>query len=106
MPPIVQRAWVEGSTGKNTLCGFNAWFSAPSVTPGSTSTEPAATSISSTRRKYLEQSITSARFTVWPHWLVPPPRASTGMPASRAIAMAAATSSTVRGTITPSGSIW
>ena len=30
------------------------------------------------RRRCFEQSITSARFTVWPHWLVPPPRGSTG----------------------------
>ena len=40
----------------------------------------AAGSTCSTRRRCFEQSITSARFTVWPHWLVPPPRGSTGMP--------------------------
>ena len=51
-------------------------------------------------------SINSARFTVWPHWLVPPPRARTGTPSSRAKAIAATTSSMVSGTITPTGSIW
>ena len=40
----------------------------------------APASTCSTRRRYLEQSITTARLTVWPHWLVPPPRASTGAP--------------------------
>ena len=40
MPPMVHRAWVEGSTGKNTPCRRNSVFSAPSVMPGSTRTEP------------------------------------------------------------------
>ena len=40
----------------------------------------------STLRRYFEQSSTRARLTVWPHWLVPPPRANTGTPLSRAIA--------------------
>jgi hypothetical protein len=48
-------------------------------------------------------SITSARFTVWPHWLVPPPRGSTGTPSSRAVDSAAATSPISSGTITPIG---
>ena len=79
---------------------------APAPGPGSTSAVPAAASTASTRRRYLLQSITSARLTVCPHWLVPPPRASTGTPASRQIASAAATSSMPRGTITPSGITW
>ncbi len=45
-------------------------------------------STSSTRRKCLLLSITSAAPVVWPHWLVPPPRASTGTFRSRAMSMA------------------
>ena len=68
-------------------------FRCPSTRPGSTSAVRASGSTCSTRRRCFEQSMTSARFTVWPHWLVPPPRGSTGTPSSRAIASAAATSS-------------
>ncbi len=106
MPPMVQRALVLGSTGKNSFSPASAWFRWFSTSPGSTQARRAAVSTSSTRRRYLVQSITSARLTVCPHWLVPPPRGSTGTPCSRAMAIAAATSSIVRGTITPTGSIW
>ena len=37
MPPIVQRACVEGSTGKNSPCWRSAAFRWPSTRPGSTS---------------------------------------------------------------------
>ncbi len=106
MPPSVQRAWVDGSTGKNSPCGRSAAFRCASTKPGSTSAVRAAGSIRSTRLRCFVQSITSARFTVWPHWLVPAPRGSTGTPCSRAIASVATTSSMVFGTITPIGSIW
>ncbi len=106
MPPMVQRAWVDGSTGKTSFSARNAVFSWPSTTPGSTVAVSVAASTFRTRFKCFEQSMTRARLTVWPHWLVPPPRGSTGISSSRAIANAAATSSMVRGTITPSGSIW
>ena len=36
MPPMVQRAWVEGSTGKNSPCARSAAFRWPSTMPGST----------------------------------------------------------------------
>ena len=36
MPPMVQRAWVEGSTGKNSLSARRALFRWPSTRPGST----------------------------------------------------------------------
>ena len=106
MPPMVQRAQVEGSTGKNSPCRFSWSFSAPSAMPGCTVAVRAAASTETTSRRYLVQSITSARFTVWPHWLVPPPRGRTGMPSSRQSAMAASTSAMLRGTSTPMGSIW
>ena len=105
IPPIVQRACVEGSTGKNSPCERSAAFRCDSTSPGSTTAVRISASTESTRRKYLEQSITTARFTVCPHWLVPPPRANTGTPSSRAIASVAVTSSTLRGTTTPSGFI-
>ena len=106
MPPMVQRCQVEGSTGKNTPCARSASFSAPSVMPGCTRAVPAAASTLTTPRRYFVQSSTSARFTVCPHWLVPPPRGSTGMPSSRHSVIAACTSSMLRGTSTPYGSTW
>ena len=47
--------------------------------------------------------MTSATPVVWPHWLVPPPRASTGTPRSRAIASALMMSRSLVGTSTPTG---
>ena len=49
--------------------------------------------------------MTSEEFTVCPHCEVPPPRGSTETPSSRAIAIARAASSIVRGVTTPSGII-
>ena len=106
IPPIVHRALVLGSTGKNSPDGFNAAFRCDSTSPGSTHARRAVASTSITRRRCFVQSITSARLTVCPHWLVPPPRGSTGTPCSRAIAIVAATSPMVRGTTTPTGSTW
>ena len=67
---------------------------------------PVSPSTLSTVRRCLLQSSTMARLTVCPHWLVPPPRGSTGTPASRATASTACTSATVFGTTTPSGCTW
>ena len=104
MPPMVQRAQVEGSTGKNLPCGFSASFSAPSVMPGCTrATSPSTLTIF---RKCLLQSSTRPLFTVCPHCDVPPPRARTEMPSSRASVIAACTSSMVFGTTTPTGITW
>ena len=103
MPPMVQRECVEGSTGKNSCAEARAAFSVPSTMPGSTRAVRAAGSTCRTRLRCLEKSMTSARFTVCPHWLVPPPRASTGTPSARATAIAATTSSVLRGTTTPIG---
>jgi hypothetical protein len=62
-----------------------------------------ATSRSSTRVRYFEQSMTSESPTVWPACEVPPPRGSTLTPSARAISMARSASSTVRGQTTPTG---
>ncbi len=74
--------------------------------PGSTVAVRATTSTSSTLRKCLLLSMTSAAPVVWPHWLVPPPRARTGTFSSRATPSAVVMSSAVRGTSTPTGMIW
>ena len=42
----------------------------------------------------------------WPFCDVPPPRAMTGTPCSRAIRSVASTSAVVRGLTTPAGMIW
>ena len=47
--------------------------------------------------------MTRAAPTVWPHCDVPPPRGSTGTPASTAICSATTAASAVRGTTTPDG---
>jgi len=54
----------------------------------------------------LLASITSAAPTVWPHWDVPPPRGRIGTPACAAICSAVTAASGVRGTTTPTGTIW
>ncbi len=74
--------------------------------PGWTVTVRAAASNASTSRRYLALSMTSAAPTVWPHCDVPPPRGSTGTPASTAMRIAARASASVRGTTTPTGSTW
>ena len=106
MPPMVQRAWVDGSTGKNRPCGFSAAFRWASTMPGCTVAVRAAGSTARIPRRCLVQSSTMARLTVCPHWLVPPPRGSTGTPPSRARASTACTSATVFGTTTPKGMTW
>ena len=106
MPPSVACAPVETSTGNHKPCGFSWAFRWSSTSPGSTSAVIAAVSTRCTRRRCLVVSMTSAAPVVWPHCEVPPPRGSSGVPVSRASAMAVATSSSVRGTNTPSGMIW
>ena len=106
MPPIVHRACVEGSTGKNSPCCFSAAFRCASTIPGCTTAVRSAAFTLRTARRCLVQSSTIARLTVCPHWLVPPPRGSTGTPPSRASASTACTSATVFGTTTASGCTW
>ena len=74
--------------------------------PGSTQAVPLAASTSSSRFRCLLVSMTSAAPTVWPHCEVPAPRGRIGTPAATAASAAQTASSAVRGTTTPSGSIW
>lgn len=106
MPPRVAWALVDTSTGYQRPCGLSCALRWSSTSPGSTVAVPASRSRSSTRRKCLLLSITSAAPVVWPHWLVPPPRASTGTLRSRATSMAVAMSRSVVGTKAPTGVIW
>ena len=55
------------------------------------------------RVRYLDTSITTAKLTVSPERLVPPPRTRIGAPNSRQAACVATTSSSVLGTTTPIG---
>ena len=106
MPPSVACALVDTSTGYHRPCGFSWAFRWSSTRPGSTVAVRASTSTSSTRRRYFESSITSAAPVVCPHWLVPPPRGSTGTFRSRAMSIAIVTSRSLVGTSTPTGMIW
>jgi hypothetical protein len=58
------------------------------------------------RFRWREQSSTSPVLIVWPFCDVPPPRGVTATPSSRAIAIAAATSSASRGKATAAGMTW
>ena len=103
MPPSVACALVETSTGNHRPCGLSCALRWSSTMPGSTSAVIAFSSSASTLRRCLLASMTSAAPTVCPHCEVPPPRGSSGTPRSRAMSRAAATSSGVRGTNTPTG---
>jgi hypothetical protein len=104
MPPMVQRLAVEMSIGNHTPCGRSTLFSWSSTTPGSTLARIPSRSISRMRFRCAEVSTTSASLIVCPAWLVPPPRAVTGNPSSRAMASAASMSATDFGRTTPIGS--
>src|SRR5258708_4347444 len=84
---------------------YGLWFPVDVSTPGST--VQCVSPMSSSRRfvRCFEQSTTSEEFTVWPDCEVPPPRASTLTPSSRASAIVRSASATVRGTTTPRGII-
>ncbi len=106
MPPIVARLAVDGSTGKNNPSRFSTRLSSSSTMPGCTRARRAAASSETIERRCLLTSTIRPWLTVWPHCEVPPPRGVTGTPCSRAIAIVASTSRSVRGTTTPSGMIW
>ena len=105
IPPIVARLAVATSTGKKSPVGASLRFSWSRISPGSTRAVRASRSISSTRFRWRDVSTTTARPIACPHWEVPAPRGRTGTPSSRAMAMTASMSSSVRGSTTHSGSI-
>ena len=106
MPPSVAWALVETSTGYQSLWALSCALSWSSTTPGCTSAVRASASTSTTLFRYFELSMIRAAPTVWPHCEVPAPRGNTGTPSSTAIWMAMRAASAVRGTTTPTGSIW
>ena len=106
MPPSVACALVDTSTGYHSPSGFSRAFRWSRTRPGSTTAVRPAASMSMTWRKCFVLSMTSAAPVVWPHWLVPAPRGSTGIFRSRAMSIAATMSASVFGTSTPAGMIW
>ena len=106
MPPMVARDAVDTSTGNHSPCGLSRRLSSSSTMPGSTVQRRASTSSDRIRLRCFEPSTTRPRLMVWPHCEVPPPRAVTGTPASRARASARTAASMLRGTTTPAGMIW
>ena len=106
MPPIVAWALVETSTGNQRPSGFSCALRWSRTRPGSTVATRRSASTATTLRKCFVVSMTSAAPVVWPHWLVPAPRGSTGTASSRAISRATATSRSHFGTSTPTGMIW
>ena len=103
MPPIVAREDVEMSTGNHRPWGFSVRFKSSSTMPGSTTQRRPGTSSSTMRFRFFEQSTINESFTACPHCDVPPPRASTLTPSSRAMAMARLAASIVGGRTTPTG---
>ena len=103
MPPMVQLTWVDGFGPTIRPCGASSSLTLSSAAPGSTIAVFACLSNETTRWQYLVQSMTTAALTHCPARLVPPPRDSTGAPASRQAVRAATAAATVRGTTTPIG---
>ena len=89
MPPSVACALVDTSTG---IPEARASSAARSGGPARCRARPSAVrcsaSTSSTLRTCLEKSITRPAPTVWPHWLVPPPRGTIGTFRSRQMSSA------------------
>ena len=74
--------------------------------PGWVRAQPSSAFTSTTFRMYLEKSMITDWPTVWPARLVPPPLGSTDTPWRLAVSTTAITSSALRGSTTPTGSIW
>src|SRR6201988_1770844 len=80
-PPIVQRECVEGS-GPKTIptCGPTLRLTCSLIAPGWQITLALSACASPIAVRYFETSITTAKLTVSPERLVPPPRAGRGGP--------------------------
>ena len=106
IPPRFARFEVEVSGPNRSPSGASAAPSASCTTPGWTRAQSSSRFTSRTRWNSVERSRTTASPTACPASEVPPPRGSTGAPASAAVRTASATSPAWRGITTPSGSIW
>ncbi len=103
MPPRVQREWVEGSGPKVSPYGRAASRSRSSTRPGWTTAVRASGSSDTRAFMCRVRSSTTPTPVACPAIDVPPPRGTTGTPASAQIRSAAATSCASRGATTPTG---
>src|SRR4051812_10093987 len=104
LPPIVQRECVDGSGPKiRPACSPVFRLTCSLIAPGWQRTVRRSESTSPIQVMYFDVSITTARLTVSPDRLVPPPRLTIGAPNSAHARCVATTSSTDLGTTTPSG---
>lgn len=103
IPPRVQRACVEGSGPKASPYGRTASRSRSSTSPGCTTAVRATGSTDTSAFMCRVRSRTTPTPVAWPAMDVPPPRGTTGNPASAQIRSAAATSPASRGATTPAG---
>ena len=104
LPPIVQRECDEGSGPKiSPACAPVLMLTCSLIAPGWQRTVRCARSTSPIQVMYFDVSITSARLTVSPERLVPPPRLTIGAPNCAHARWVATTSSTDFGTTTPNG---
>src|SRR4051795_6032188 len=104
LPPIVQRECEEGSGPKmSPACSPVLMFTRSLIAPGWQRTVRCSMSTSPIQDMYFDVSITTARLTVSPDRLVPPPRLTIGAPNSAHARCVATTSSAVLGSTTPSG---
>ena len=105
-PPTELWLEVAGSGANIRPCGARSMFRRSITIPGSTRQRMAPASSDTSPRQCAPRSSTTARFTVWPLRLVPPPRGRSGTPRRTHQAATRTASSTSRGTTTTSGSTW
>ncbi len=105
MPPTLARLLVATSGPNCKPRGAAAALSWSSTTPGSTRAVIDCASMSIARMYLLKSRISPAPID-WPDRLVPPPRGTSARSWSLANWTAATTSSRVRGSTTPAGTIW
>ena len=105
MPPTVQRVQVDGSGPKRRPCGFAAFCSWATTTPGSMRAVRASGSIEWMRLRCREVSTTMPRPIALPAIEVPAPRRWSGVPVSRESSATPRRSSALRGKTTTSGTM-
>jgi len=104
MPPIVQNAPLDGSTGKRSPCFPAAAFTESRSAPGPTRTHFFATSTGSISLMVLKSTITPGPMAP-PGMLLPDPRGTSDSDCSRAQRTSVTTSSASTGTATARGMI-